>query len=58
MILTMPVSRLHNINITLTQYNPDDQLEEWINVQNTKSQYSKQLRNFLKVRILFFLKSK
>ena len=32
-----------------TQPNLGNQLEEWTNVRNTKSQYTKQLRNFLKV---------
>lgn len=38
----------------LTQPNSDDRLEEWTNTRNTKNQYCKQLRNFLKVSILFF----
>src|ERR1700728_1084003 len=31
-----------------------DRLEEWTNVRNTKRQYSKQLRNLLKVSILSY----
>ena len=34
---------------TPNQSNLGGQLEEWTNVRNTKNQYSKQLRNFLKV---------
>jgi hypothetical protein len=34
-----------------TQSHPGDQLEEWTDVRNTKGQYRKQLRNFLKVSI-------
>ena len=35
----------------LTHSNPGDRLEEWLNARNTKAQYTKQLRNFLKVSI-------
>ena len=35
----------------LTQHNPGDRLEEWTNIRNSKKQYGKQLRNFLKVSI-------
>ena len=31
--------------------NPGKRLEEWTNTRNTKNQYNKQLRNFLKVSI-------
>lgn len=42
----------HKAKKTLTQSNLDSRLEEWTNIRNTKNQYSKQLRNFLKVSIL------
>ena len=32
-----------------TQPNLGNRLEEWTNIRNTKSQYTKKLRNFLKV---------
>jgi hypothetical protein len=50
-ISPMLVSKCHNTKKTLTHPNPDNRLEEWMNTRNTKNQYSKQLRNFLKVSI-------
>ena len=48
MILNLLVSEHIRLK-TPTQSNLGGQLEEWTNVRNTKNQYSKQLRNFLKV---------
>ena len=51
MILVMLVSEYHKAKKNLTHSNPGGRLEEWTNIRNTKNQYSKQLRNFLKVSI-------
>jgi hypothetical protein len=39
---------LHDHNMH-TESNLGDRLEKWTNIRNTKSQYRKQLRNFVKV---------
>ena len=50
--LMMPVSECRKAKKkTLTKSNPGECLEEWSNLRNTKAQYSKQLRNFLKVSV-------
>jgi hypothetical protein len=54
---TLQFQRCWSVNVirpkkhTLIISNPEKRLEEWTNIRNTKTQYSKQLRNFLKVRI-------
>ena len=54
---TLQFQRCWSVNVirpkkhTLIISNPEKCLEEWTNIRNTKTQYSKQLRNFLKVRI-------
>jgi hypothetical protein len=55
--LVMLVSGCHKAKKNwLTQSNQGNRLEEWTNIRNTKSQYRKQLRNFLKVSAIKHLK--
>jgi len=52
MILMTLVSKLHNAKKRKRKkIISGNRLEEWTNIRNTKNQYPKQLRNFLKVSI-------
>jgi len=53
-ILMMLMSERHKAKKTLPQFNSGRRLEEWTKLRNTKSQYTKQLCNFLKVSTLSY----